>query len=57
MWNLFNKEEKEDRSHQDNCYGRNVSSDGWDNGSYQYCPYCCKHRRFIFDRCDVCKNN
>lgn len=58
FWNLFGAaEEKEDRSHQDNFYGKDLGENGWDNGSYQYCPHCDGMRRFIWDRCDVCKSN
>lgn len=44
---------EEDRSHQDNFRGHDNS----DNGSYQYCKYCECMRRFIWDRCEHCKNN
>ena len=52
--NLYNKENKEaikgysevyyeSRSHQDN--------------TYQYCTFCGADRMFLYDRCEVCKNN
>lgn len=56
FWNN-NKEEKEDRSHQDNFWGKNYSKDGHDNGSYQYCKFCNRHTSWIYDRCGKCKNN
>ncbi|MGL5348253.1 MAG: hypothetical protein ACRDA3_12950 [Peptostreptococcaceae bacterium] len=45
MWNIFScdDEEKEDRSHTD--------------GYYQYCRFCGEERLFIWDRCEVCRNN
>lgn len=57
FFSLFDNTEKEDRSHQDNFYGKDWNEDGFDNGNYQYCPHCGKMRRFIWDRCDVCKGN
>lgn len=58
-WLFGNNEETEERdwynsrSHQDNFRG----DDNYDNGSYQYCSFCGGNRRFIFDRCEECKNN
>lgn len=42
-WDSEDKEEKEDRSHQDN--------------EKQYCNNCGMNIEFIWDRCPICKNN
>ncbi len=52
------EDNKDDRSHQDNFRGSvQRNNGGWDNGSYQYCRFCDGNRRFIYDRCEHCKNN
>lgn len=57
FFNFDKKDKSDDRSHQDNCKGKHLGPNGWDNGSYQYCKTCGAHRRFEWGRCISCKNN
>ena len=49
-WCVDEEKENNNRSHQDNF-------EGWDNGSYQYCEFCGRNKRFEYDRCEDCKSN
>lgn len=51
------KDSYDSRNHQDNFRGKDQGENDWDNGSYQYCSFCNANRRFIYDRCEHCKNN
>ena len=50
------KEEKEERSHQDN-FPNSFRYFQPKNGQFQYCPFCKANRRFEYDRCSECHNN
>ena len=49
-WCVDEEKENNNRSHQDNF-------EVWDNGSYQYCEFCGRNKRFEYDRCEDCKSN
>lgn len=56
-WFVYEEIENDDRSHQDNFEFSDIDGQRWDNGSYQYCEFCGRNKRFEYDRCTDCGNN
>ena len=52
--NLYDKENKEDYKSYSESYYENRSHQV---NTYQYCTFCGADRMFLYDRCEICKNN
>ena len=52
--NLYDKENKEANKSYSEAY---YSSRSHQDNTYQYCTFCGADRMFLYDRCEVCKNN
>ena len=52
--NLYNDDNKEAVKSYSEVYYENRSHQ---DNTYQYCTFCCADRMFLYDRCEVCKNN
>ena len=52
--NLYNKENEEAyKSYSESYYEYRSHQDN----TYQYCTFCGADRIFLYDRCEICKNN
>ena len=52
--NLYNKENEEGYKSYSESYYENRSHQ---DNTYQYCTFCGADRIFLYDRCEICKNN
>ena len=52
--NLYDKENKEANKSYNEVY---YNSRSHQDNTYQYCTVCGADRVFLYDRCEVCKNN
>ena len=52
--NLYDKENEEANKSYSEVY---YSSRSHQDNTYQYCTFCGADRIFLYDRCEVCKNN
>lgn len=52
--NLYDKENEEAYKSYSEVYYSNRSHQ---DNTYQYCAFCGADRMFLYDRCEICKNN